>query len=494
MKDTSGNNHQISFPYVFDTNNFQYVAVTYDKSSGAAVLYLNGTNVASANFGSITPQTTYPVNIGRRTGQPNGNGDTYGGLLDEFSLYNRALSSNEIALIYAAGGGGKLFISKTPPPLDTDQDGIPDYWETTLGEYPTNFSANADRDGDGYTDLEEYMNWLAAPHALTVTNTPVSVDLLALCGKTGNLSFAVTNGVNGFVYLTNVLGSVTNTGTFSNSIAVFTPTNSASGGTNFYGYASFGFFVTNNDTVAYFGPVAVSVMVSAVPVTYGSVTGLTNNAPTMNSVVNSPTTNSVVIASNSIAYFSIFAPANADFATNILNFASAPLNLWFNQTNLPSGSNPGDFELLTNSTGGSAVLTTNSVPSPSVPSFTPGQIYYLALQNTNNFAVTNYAITVNFHLLPAGQSNVVTGPVNPPVFRSAVVARGGVQLQWSAFSGGQVEVQWTTNLTSPGSWNTITNPATITVNGVTTFTDDGEQTAPLGAQRFYRLVQMPQSP
>ena len=169
-------------------------------------------------------------------------------------------------------------LNSAPQPLDTDQDGIPDYWETTLGEYPTNYSADADRDLDGYTDLEEYMNWLAAPHALTVTNTPVSVDLLALCGKTGRLSFSVTNGVNGFVYLTNVLGSVTNTGPFSNSIAVFTPTNTVRRN-QIYGFASFGFFVTNNDTVAYFGPVTVSVMVSAVPVLYGSVTGLTNNAP-----------------------------------------------------------------------------------------------------------------------------------------------------------------------------------------------------------------------
>jgi hypothetical protein len=410
----------------------------------------------------------------------------FSGLLDEASVYNRALSASEIQTIYNASSGGKLFISTTPPPLDTDQDGIPDYWETTLGEYPTHYSADADRDLDGYTDLEEYMNWLAAPHALTITNAPVSVDLLALCGKTGNLSFAVTNGVNGFVYLTNVLGSVTNTGTFSNSIAVFTPTNNFGGNTN-YGFASFGFFVTNNDTVAYFGPVAVSVMVSAVPVTYGSVTALTNSTATTNSIVNSPTTNTVVIAPNSIAYFSIFAPTNADYATNILNFTSGKLNLWFNQSLLPNGSNPGDFELLTNSTSGTNVLYT----APSSPSFVPGKIYYLALQNTNSFAVTNFAITVNFHLLAA---NVVTGPVNPPVFHSAVVTRGGVQLQWSAFSGGQVEVQWTTNLTSPGSWNTITNPATITVNGVTTFTDDGEQTAPLGARRFYRLVQMPQSP
>src|ERR1035437_3298617 len=71
IEDTSGNPRVISFPYIFDTNNFQHVAVTYDKNSGLAFLYLNGTNVASANFGSITPQTTYPVNIGRRTGEPN---------------------------------------------------------------------------------------------------------------------------------------------------------------------------------------------------------------------------------------------------------------------------------------------------------------------------------------------------------------------------------------------------------------------------------------
>ncbi len=44
-------------------------------------------------------------------------------------------------------------------------------------------------------------------------------------GQTGNLSFFVTNAIHGSVYLTNVLGAVTNTGVFSNSIAVFVPTN-----------------------------------------------------------------------------------------------------------------------------------------------------------------------------------------------------------------------------------------------------------------------------
>jgi hypothetical protein len=155
-----------------------------------------------------------------------------------------------------------------PVYLDTDQDGIPDFWQITFGHSPyvpsnNNPSANA----LGYTMLEEYDNWLAAPHAVTLTNTPVGVDLQQLFGEVGHLSFFVTNAIHGSVYLTNVLGSVTNTGPFSNSIAVFVPTNTTPAFTN---YASFDAYVTNNDTLAYFGPVTVSVMVSGVPVQLNS--------------------------------------------------------------------------------------------------------------------------------------------------------------------------------------------------------------------------------
>jgi hypothetical protein len=104
--DTSGNNYKFNTANnLLNTSSLQHVALTYDKSSGNAVLYYNGVAVTNVNFGNITAQTTYPVNIGRRTGQPIGNGDTYGGLMDELSLYNRALSASEIQADYAAGGG-----------------------------------------------------------------------------------------------------------------------------------------------------------------------------------------------------------------------------------------------------------------------------------------------------------------------------------------------------------------------------------------------------
>jgi hypothetical protein len=54
------------------------------------------------------------LNIGRRTGQPIGFGQTFSGGIDELSFYNRALSANEIFAIYNAGSAGKRVPASTP--------------------------------------------------------------------------------------------------------------------------------------------------------------------------------------------------------------------------------------------------------------------------------------------------------------------------------------------------------------------------------------------
>jgi len=47
-------------------------------------------------------------------------------------------------------------------PADADDDGMPDVWEKQKGLNPADASdASADRNGDGYTNLEEYLNELA---------------------------------------------------------------------------------------------------------------------------------------------------------------------------------------------------------------------------------------------------------------------------------------------------------------------------------------------
>lgn len=55
--------------------------------------------------------------------------------------------------------GGWPKLKSTKPPIDTDHDGMPDDWELTKGLNPNDSSdGGEDRNGDGYTNVEEYLN------------------------------------------------------------------------------------------------------------------------------------------------------------------------------------------------------------------------------------------------------------------------------------------------------------------------------------------------
>jgi hypothetical protein len=94
-----------------------------------------------------------------------------------------------------------------PADWDTDHDGLPDWWETlhglNPGSPPDDFSdSNADPDGDGYTQLEDYLNWLAAPHVACDTDAPVDVDLSRFTrGFTNAPIHAVSNPTHGTITL-----------------------------------------------------------------------------------------------------------------------------------------------------------------------------------------------------------------------------------------------------------------------------------------------------
>ena len=183
-----------------------------------------------------------------------------------------------------------------------------------------------------------------------------------------------------------------------------------------------------------------------------------------------------------LGYYVVNVPPQASYATNFLLSASSPVNVWFSTAFPPTITSPGDVDLIPNSINNiatPAILSTNGSPVfPGPPNIIPGSTYYLVIQNLTNAPVT-FNVKVNFD---------VVGQFSSLHFSGVKTSASHPQMSWVPGFGGHYQIQWADQFTSPMVWHTITNPVTTTVHGTSTFTDNGTQTAPLGAKRFYRLV------
>ena len=169
------------------------------------------------------------------------------------------------------GNGGFGTLNSAAAPLDTDKDGMPDYYETALG-----WSAGTDDHNTalassggvitgttffptgtvaGYTRLEEYLHFLAIPHgtlAKNVTGTPssIAVDMRKFTsGFSAAPTFTVANVSGGAVVLSGT----------GNAIATFTPT------LNYTGRSRFDFTVTDSAGSAWTQTCALVVTASGLP-------------------------------------------------------------------------------------------------------------------------------------------------------------------------------------------------------------------------------------
>ncbi len=73
---------------------------------------------------------------------------------------------------------------KGTPYVDTDKDGMPDAWEIANGLNPNDANdANGDCNGDGYTNIEKYINGINTKNKIDWTNLRNNYDTLAEKGK-----------------------------------------------------------------------------------------------------------------------------------------------------------------------------------------------------------------------------------------------------------------------------------------------------------------------
>jgi subtilisin-like proprotein convertase family protein len=119
--DTNSQPHAISTaPLALTNAGWQHVALTYDTNSANAVLYTNGQRAAAVQFPvKFVPRTSGDLYLGfDPPGLPNGT--AFAGGLDEFSVYQRALSPCEISAIFNAGSRGKYGTNVLVCPVTTE--------------------------------------------------------------------------------------------------------------------------------------------------------------------------------------------------------------------------------------------------------------------------------------------------------------------------------------------------------------------------------------
>ncbi|HWN97038.1 MAG TPA: hypothetical protein VNT99_18555, partial [Methylomirabilota bacterium] len=196
-------------------------------------------------------------------------------------------------------------------------------------------------------------------------------------------------------------------------------------------------------------------------------TRLTNGVPYVGSVF-----------SNNLQYFVVNVPCTPARVTHTLTSLTPPgrLDLLFNQDTFPTGSEPGDFVLLANTLGGSAVLNVGTYP------LARRGAYILAVRNSNPVQNNNFRLRVDIDCNPS------FSPLGPFAIPQTIsFGPDGFTLTWVSDPGAEFEVQYAEDPTGP--WMAF--PQTMAApNGEFSFTDDGSASGGLSLNRFYRLLRL----
>ena len=117
---------------------------------------------------------------------------------------------------HAAGKGWEYYPEEhRAADWDTDQDGMPDWWEYCVGSNASVANQNDDPDGDGWTLLEDYLEFMAHPYLMIEPNGQGTIDLkpyfAGFFGQNGNSvtpTFSLDEGMATGLYAPSINGSM----------------------------------------------------------------------------------------------------------------------------------------------------------------------------------------------------------------------------------------------------------------------------------------------
>jgi hypothetical protein len=186
---------------------------------------------------------------------------------------------------------------------------------------------------------------------------------------------------------------------------------------------------------------------------------LTNHVPALGTVV-----------SNGLRYFAVDVTCDTASVTNTLMTLSpgGAVDLLFNQDTFPTGSEPGDVVLLSNTSSNVAVLQVGTFP------LVRAGRYFLAVRNSNPAQNNNFLIRIDSNCARSG--SLIRNPKWGP---------NGFTFTWSGSSGATFVVEMAENIDGP--WTEVPLPITIAEGGEYSFVDDGSHTSGFGPVRFYRV-------
>jgi subtilisin-like proprotein convertase family protein len=368
---------------------WHHLAFAYDRAASFQALCVDGAETSGSGSvtGPIDYDDSFPLLFGVYFRDQIGYAPTnlqwfFNGLMDEITLYSRALSPGEVLSICQAQGRGKYSTNSLLP-----------NFQVTIDGYSTNTVILADFGGD----------WQPFTNSFVATNTAVTIELA------GNTLSTLLDDLE-LVQLPS-----TNYGSYFLPEEPLTP---------FFGENSQGCWTlqvwdTRNDSpLPTNGALLSWNLQMTVSSTNAHLIVLTNGVPYIGS------------AASGITYFAVDVPAAAHFATNILAvLGPSPMNLLFNQAGLPLGTLPGDVKLLSGVSAGTGPETATLAAQGAPPPLLPGQRYFLGVQNTNAgnapFSLKAQFDQANVQITPLTNSVPVTAAIGPapatPQYYSFVV-------------------------------------------------------------------------